>query len=106
LIAGIFAALLLMAGLSLYLATERGGAPTVRAADAPLALPPGIPSIDANQAGTLRQLRAREQALLTEYGWIDRDAAVARIPIRRAMEILAQQSPRTPELPDDDTAAR
>jgi hypothetical protein len=62
--------------------------------------------VDANQTGTLRQLRAREQALLTGYEWIDRDEGVARIPIGRAMEIVAQELPRTPELPDEEMAAQ
>jgi hypothetical protein len=106
LLGGIVAALLLMAGLNMLLAARQGGAPTVQPPGTPVAPPPGVPAVDVNQTDTLRQLQAREKALLTEYDWIDRDARVARIPIRRAMEILGQQPPPTPELSDEDMGDR
>ena len=90
---GILAALLLVAGLEALLAAARGGKPTVAAPGTSIALPAGVPPVDSNQIGTLRELRAREEALLTEYAWVDRDAGVARVPIERAMEILARQPP-------------
>jgi hypothetical protein len=102
----VVAALLLIAGLVMLLAGWRGGSATVHSPGTPVAPPPGIPAVDANQIGTLRQLRAREQALLTGYEWIDREEGVARIPIRRAMEILAKQPAPAPETPDEDMAAR
>ena len=100
---GIIVALILMAGLSVYLAAVRGGAPTVRPVGTAIAPPPGIPAIDANQTATLRQVRAREKTLLTEYAWEDRDTGVARIPIHRAMEILARQPVPTRELPEESS---
>jgi len=39
----------------------------------------------------LRAHRAQEEALLTGYGWVDRDNAIARIPIERAMELVARR---------------
>jgi hypothetical protein len=106
LLSTIVAALLLMAALSIYLAAVRGGEPTVRPPGTLVAPPPGVPSVDANQREALRQLRAREKHVLTEYAWIDRDEGVARIPIDRAMKIMVQNPFPTPEVPDEDTAAQ
>jgi hypothetical protein len=41
---------------------------------------------------TLRDLRAQEEAVLNSYGWVDPEKKVARIPIERAMELLAQEA--------------
>jgi hypothetical protein len=40
----------------------------------------------------LLSLRAREDAQLHSYGYIDRSRGVVRIPIERAMELLAQEA--------------
>jgi len=45
--------------------------------------------IDANKE--LRQMRAGEEAVLNSYGWVDKDSGIVRIPIQRAMEILAKK---------------
>lgn len=45
--------------------------------------------VDANKE--LRQLRAGEEAVLNSYGWVDKDSGIVRIPIQRAMEILAKK---------------
>jgi hypothetical protein len=39
----------------------------------------------------LRRLRAAEDAVLSSYSWVDRDADIVKIPIDRAMEILAKK---------------
>jgi hypothetical protein len=39
----------------------------------------------------LRQMRAAEDATLNSYGWVDKDAGIVRIPVDRAMEILAKK---------------
>ncbi len=38
-------------------------------------------------------LEATQEALVQGYGWVDRNANIARIPIDRAMELLAQSTP-------------
>jgi hypothetical protein len=43
------------------------------------------------QAQRLHALRERETHLLNGYGWVDREAAIARIPIREAMIIIGQR---------------
>ncbi len=45
--------------------------------------------VDANK--DLRQMRAGEDAVLNSYGWVDKDSGIVRIPIDRAMEILAKR---------------
>ena len=45
--------------------------------------------VDANK--NLRQMRAGEDAVLNSYGWVDKDSGTVRIPIERAMEILAKK---------------
>ena len=49
------------------------------------------------RADNLKALREETQKALTNYGWIDKNKGVARIPIDRAMELtvaeLAQQKP-------------
>lgn len=49
------------------------------------------PQVAAEQPRLLRELRASEQQRLTTYEWIDQQAGIARIPIDRAMDILAKQ---------------
>jgi hypothetical protein len=40
----------------------------------------------------LDELRAREDAILNNYGWVDREAGVVRIPIERAMELVVEEN--------------
>ncbi len=53
-------------------------------------LPPE-PQLEANPKMILDQVRQRENQLLDGYAWADRNAGVARIPIDRAMAILAER---------------
>ena len=50
--------------------------------------PPG-PRLDAHPTETLAAVRKRETAALEAYGWVDRSAGIARIPIEQAMSLLA-----------------
>jgi hypothetical protein len=54
-------------------------------------LVPPAPRLEVRPQEDLKQVRERESQLLQGYGWIDRDAGVARIPIDRAMAILAER---------------
>lgn len=59
--------------------------------------PPPDPRLQT--VSTLRQdlveARAREEALLNRYDWVDRKSGVVRIPVERAIELLAQE-PKKP----------
>jgi len=60
--------------------------PALEAARRPQ-LPPG-PRLQASPEAELELHRATENALLSSYGWQDREAGVVRIPIGRAMELI------------------
>src|SRR4051812_35866992 len=49
------------------------------------------PRLQVNGPAELRTMRAAEDRMLESYGWVDKQAGVARIPIDRAMELLAQK---------------
>jgi hypothetical protein len=59
---------------------------------------PPEPRLQVSGAADLAAFRAKEEAELTSYGWIDRKAETVRIPVDRAMELLLQRGlPATPQ---------
>jgi hypothetical protein len=56
-------------------------------------LPKG-PLVITDEPGALRQLRTKERDVLQHYGWVDKGQGVVRIPIDRAIEVLASQPQR------------
>ncbi len=44
----------------------------------------------AERAATLADLRAKENAAATSYGWIDEQKGIVRLPIDRAVELTIQ----------------
>jgi protein SCO1/2 len=54
----------------------------------PLA-PPGRPRLQAYPSLELQTVLAQEREALHQYQWVDREHGIARIPIERAMEIMA-----------------
>ena len=52
---------------------------------------PAFPVLQVSPATDLNGFRAREEAELNGYGWINRTAGVVRIPIDRAMDLVLQQ---------------
>ena len=64
-------------------------------AEAPAAAMPGLlpqPKLQEHEREDLNQMRAREDQILGSYGWVDKDKGAVRIPIDRAMELLAQRN--------------
>ena len=53
-------------------------------------LPPE-PRLQVSPQQALQQMRAAETALLHSYGWVDRQGGIVRIPIERAIELLAER---------------
>ncbi|HTS00193.1 MAG TPA: hypothetical protein VML00_10600 [Bacteroidota bacterium] len=51
-------------------------------------LPPG-PRFQTDPHAELLRLREAEDTMLTTYGWVNRDSGLARIPVARAMALLA-----------------
>ena len=52
---------------------------------------PPAPQLEETPALDLARERAAEEELLHTYGWIDKQAGVARLPIERAIELMAQR---------------
>lgn len=50
---------------------------------------PPEPRLQVAPKQDLDALRARDASFLEHYAWVDRDAGVVRIPIGRAIEVLA-----------------
>ncbi len=55
------------------------------------------PALQRDPHADLLKLRAREDSVLTGYGWVNRDSGVVRIPVARAMEILVARGLPTRE---------
>jgi len=53
--------------------------------------PPPEPRLQVAPQADLAELRAAEEQTLHSYGWIDREKNLVRIPIDRAMEIIAER---------------
>jgi hypothetical protein len=66
---------------------------TAPAVSAPYAaeeqIPP--PRLEISPRRNLAEMRAAEERELTTYGWADKEKQAVRIPIDRAMELLAQR---------------
>jgi hypothetical protein len=64
---------------------------------APLSAPadeikaPELPRLQISPPTDLQKMRAAEAETLHGYGWVDKDKKIVRIPIDRAMELMAQK---------------
>jgi len=61
---------------------------------------PPMPRLQTNPRQDLRDMRAGEDAILSTYGWADRNAGAVRIPIAEAMKLTLERG-----LPARDQAA-
>jgi hypothetical protein len=53
--------------------------------------PPPEPRLLTKPGADLAAMRAEEDQILSSYGWIDRDRGIVRVPIDRAITLLAQK---------------
>jgi hypothetical protein len=49
------------------------------------------PRLETNERMEINDFRLQEEKNLNSYGWVDQNAGIARIPIDRAMQLLAQR---------------
>lgn len=49
------------------------------------------PRLETNERQEINDFRVQEEKILHSYGWVDQQGGVVRIPIDRAMELLAQR---------------
>jgi len=54
--------------------------------------PPPEPRLQVSPQRDIGVMRAEEEAILQSYGWVDRQASIVRIPITRAIDLLADQA--------------
>ena len=47
------------------------------------------PELQVHEREDLKQIRAAEDQILGSYGWVDRDKGIVRLPIDRAIDLLA-----------------
>jgi hypothetical protein len=52
---------------------------------------PPEPRLQTNPRRDLHDLRTAEDMVLTSYGWVDKNAGIARIPIREAMKLTVER---------------
>jgi len=71
-------------------AREQKPAATVLKAD-PNAGIAAVPRLVTSEPAVLAEFRAQENALLTSYGWVEKDKGIARIPIEVAMKWVAER---------------
>jgi len=64
------------------------------------------PRLETNETMEINAFRLHEEQTLNSYGWVDQQAGVVRIPIDRAMELVAQRGlptrPQTGVVPPSD----
>jgi len=95
---GLALALVVVAGVSLglfdlFAAREArlSPPPNPLAAAEGLRLPPE-PRLQVHPVKDLRELREAESQLLDHYSWVDKNAGIVRIPIARAVDLLAARA--------------
>ena len=62
------------------------------------------PQLETNERTELNKIRNREEDILSTYDYVDQNAGTVRIPIDRAMDLLAQRGLPTRTQPSDMTA--
>jgi len=61
---------------------------------------PPAPNLQPNPTADLAAFRAAEDAELSAWAWVDREKSVARVPVERALEIVAARGlPPPPPMP-------
>src|SRR4029453_5413185 len=97
--AGIFA-LLILSATAMWLLLGRYDRELAAESPAPSPLAgygpqePPAPRLQGDPATDIARLRATEQQQLDGFGWVDRQAGTVRIPIERAMQLLAARGGR------------
>jgi hypothetical protein len=58
-----------------------------------------LPRLETNERLEIKDFRTQEEQTLNSYGWVDQPNGVVRIPIERAMQLLAQRGlPTRPQI--------
>lgn len=65
-------------------------------------LPP-LPRLQTTPSTDLRTFQESEAQVLTTYGWVDKEKGVVRIPVSRAIELVAERGLPAPIAASPDT---
>lgn len=98
-VAAVLSAVAMYATLSRYRAQAEERAALVSPLASIREVPAG-PLLQVNASQELAEHRAAQAVLLDHYGWADQIRGVARIPVSRAMEMIAVDEPEKPEADD------
>lgn len=82
---------LAMAGLYRFLGTQPGMAAEQLTPLAPARQVPPAPRLQTLPQRDMDSMRAHEDRVLSTYGWVDQGAGIVRLPIDRAIDMLAQR---------------
>jgi hypothetical protein len=80
-------------GFESWAADSRTPAPLAAYKPGEVRMPSG-PLLQTDEPGGLRQFRAEERKILDHYAWVDKNQGVVRVPVARAMELLAEHPDR------------
>lgn len=83
--------LFLLLGVFRYFQASEGPPQPLETGGVERAGMPPAPRLQKNPVLDLQQMRASEDQILGSYGWVDRSKGVVRLPIGRAIDILARQ---------------
>jgi hypothetical protein len=67
---------------------------------------PPFPQLQVSPGADMIQFRAAEDAKLNGYGWVDRQTGIVRIPVDRAMDLLAERGLPTRGLKEDQPVGK
>jgi hypothetical protein len=100
-------AVILLIGLFRYFQNQEAArqVPTEVAAPAGMRGLPAEPKLQEHPQQDLKQIRAAEDQILGSYGWVDIEKGVVRLPIARAMDLLAGRNLPFRQGPAPDSAA-
>lgn len=68
--------------------------------------PPPAPRLQETPVEDLQALIQRDEALLTTYGWADKEQQTVRIPVSRAMDLAVERGLPAPKPADNPQGAR
>lgn len=84
--------LLLLFGFFKYLVSDVGGTLPENDLNVDARKLPPSPNLQKTPRVDLQQMRDAEDQILNSYGWVDQAKGVVRVPIDRAIEMLAQRA--------------
>ncbi len=82
---------LLMSGMFNFFASRNAAQHPAASPMADSRKPPSGPLLQPDPSKELADARAHEEALIGRYTWVERDSGIVRIPVEKAMELLAKR---------------